>query len=173
MERKILILGLLINAEMHGYQVNEMIEMHLGSGIQLKKSLVYKLLTQMTEEGWLTYTEEQAGNRPVRRVYAITDRGREAFHQLVRESLPDYKPADFLGHIAIGYLDMLPAEETLPLLAQRYEKVENLLQAAQALETHPGSTQLIILHQIHHLKSELEWLDHVIAQIEGALNDHE
>lgn len=162
MERKLLVLGLLMNAEMHGYQIHEMIEVHLGSGIQLKKSLIYKLLAAMAEDGWLTYTEEQEGNRPTRRVYSITPQGTAVFNQLLLESLADYKPADFLGHIAIGYLDMLPPAQALPLLAQRREKIEHLLQASQDLGSHPGSQQLIIDHQLHHLKSELAWLDSVI-----------
>ncbi len=171
MERKLLVLGLLMNAEMHGYQINEMIEAHLGTGIQLKKSLIYKLLNTMTDDGWLTYTEEQQGNRPPRRVYAINDTGKQAFRQLLLDSLADYNPADFLGNIAIGYLDMLPTEESLPLLAQRREKVEALLKETQNLGTHPGSGQLIIDHQIHHLKSELAWIDHVIDTVKGTNED--
>jgi len=167
MERKLLVLGLLMNAEMHGYQIHEMIDVHLGSGIQLKKSLIYKLLAAMAEDGWLTYTEEQEGNRPTRRVYSITMQGVAAFNQLLLESLADYKPADFLGHIAIGYLDMLPPEQVLPLLAQRREKIEHLLRGTQDLGSHPGSHQLIIDHQIHHLKSELAWLDQVIDTVKG------
>ena len=167
MERKLLVLGLLMNATMHGYQINEMIEAHLGSGVQLKKSLIYKLLGSMADEGWLTYTEEQEGNRPPRRVYSISDAGEQAFRELLMESLGDYKPADFLGHIAIGYLDMLSSDEALPLLQQRRQKIEALLDDTHKLGTHPGSHQLIIDHQIHHLKSELAWLDHVIAQVKG------
>jgi len=167
MESKLLVLGLLMNAEMHGYQINEMIESHLGTGIQLKKSLIYKLLNTMTDDGWLTYTEEQEGNRPPRRVYTINEVGEKAFHQMLIESLEDYKPSDFLGNIAIGYLDMLPTDESLPLLLKRREKVENLLQAMLDLGTHPGSHQFIIDHQVHHLKSELEWMDHVIETVKG------
>ena len=165
MEQKLLVLGLLMNAEMHGYQINEMIEAHLGSGVQLKKSLIYKLLGTMADDGWLTYTKEQQGNRPPRRVYTISKGGEQAFRQLLIDSLADYKPADFLGNVAIGYLDMLPRDESLPLLEQRREKIEGLLKDTQNLGTHPGSGQLIIDHQIHHLKSELTWLDHVINQI--------
>lgn len=170
MESKLLVLGLLMNSEMHGYQINEVIEAHLGTGIQLKKSLIYKLLNAMTDDGWLTYTEEQQGNRPPRRVYTINEEGKQAFRQLLIDSLADYKPADFLGNIAIGYLDMLPTEQALLLLLERRQKVENLLNATLDLETHPGSHQFIIDHQIHHLKSELHWMDHVIETVKGTEN---
>lgn len=165
MEDKLLVLGLLMSSEMHGYQINEMIEMHLGTGIQLKKSLIYKLLGKMADDGWLTFTEEKAGKRPTRRVYAITARGKEAFQQLLLDSLADYKPADLLGQIAEGYLDMLPPELSLPRLEQRRQKLVALLQETLDLGTHPGSQQFVIGHQIHHLKSELTWLDGVIKTV--------
>ncbi|MCA9890860.1 MAG: PadR family transcriptional regulator [Anaerolineae bacterium] len=176
MEDKLLVLGLLMSSEMHGYQINEMIEMHLGSGIQLKKSLIYKLLGKMADDGWLTFTEEQAGKRPTRRVYAITDEGQNAFQNLLLESLADYKPADLLGHIAEGYIDMLPSDQALARLEKRRQKIESLLQDAHFIAAHSsdvdsGSHRLIVEHQVHHLASELEWIDYVISQFDETKSD--
>ncbi len=86
MERKLLLLGLLYSHEMHGYQLNEVLDTHLGTSIQLKKPTVYKLLNQMATDGWLTFREEREGNRPNRRVYAITEQGGEVFQRLLRET---------------------------------------------------------------------------------------
>lgn len=177
MEDKLLVLGLLMSSEMYGYQINEMIEVHLGTGIQLKKSLIYKLLGKMADDGWLTFTEEKAGKRPTRRVYAITAKGREAFKDLLLDSLADYRPADLLSHVAEGYLDMLSPEQSLPRLEQRRQKIEQLLKHAHAVASHTsdadeGSHQLIIEHQIHHLASELEWIDYVISKVGEAPHDY-
>ena len=38
MEKKLLLLGMLRNQEMHGYQLNEMLGHNLGSAVALKKS---------------------------------------------------------------------------------------------------------------------------------------
>ena len=91
MERKLLLLGLLRSQEMHGYQINELIDAHLGTSIQLKKPTVYKLLATMVDDGWIRYYEEQEGNYPTRRVYQITPEGEEAFQRLLRQSLADYQ----------------------------------------------------------------------------------
>ena len=69
MERKLLLLGMLRNHPMYGYQINDLIDTHLGSSISLTKPTAYRLLNQMTEDGWIEFNEKQVGNRPVRRVY--------------------------------------------------------------------------------------------------------
>jgi DNA-binding PadR family transcriptional regulator len=166
MERKLLLLGMLRMQEMHGYQINEFIDTHLGSsGVYLKKATAYHLLNTMTDDGWVTYKEEQEGNRPPRRVYAITAEGEAAFQKLLRECLVDYKPAEFRSDIALAFLDMLPANEALSLLQKRRAAIEDLLEPIHTFgEHHGGGLQLMLEHQVRHLTAELEWLDEVIAR---------
>lgn len=169
MERKLLLLGMLRMQEMHGYQINEFIDTHLGSsGVNLKKATAYHLLNQMTDEGWITYRQEQEGNRPPRRVYAIAPEGEAAFQRILRESLADYRPTEFRSDIALAFLDLLPAEEVVSLLQKRRAAIDKLLQPIHEFgEQHTGGLQLMLEHQVHHLTAELEWLDEVIARIEA------
>ena len=168
MERELLLLGMLRIQEMHGYQVSQMINAHLEPSLQLKKPTVYKLLNKMVDDGWITYLEEQEGNYPVRRVYAITSQGEEAFQTLLRRNLASYTPVNFLNDIGLAYLDELPAEEALPLLHQRRERIKELLEKARAHETHPGGYSLMILHQVNHLAAELEWMEEVVHHLQVA-----
>ena len=165
MEREILLLGILRRHEMHGYQLNELIDRHLGTGVQLKKPTAYRLLNRMADAGWVTHREEREGHRPPRRVYTITSQGEAAFQQLLRESLADYKPAEFRSDITLAFLDALPVEEALPLLRQRRSTIESLLQTMRADDKHHGGFQVVIEHRIRHLSTELEWLDDVIDRI--------
>jgi len=167
-EKKLLLLGLLRMQEMHGYQLNELIGSHLGTSVHLKKPTAYRLLNQMSGDGWVTYREEREGNRPPRRVYAITPQGEGAFQRLLRQSLADYKPADFVGNVGLLFLDTVPAKETASLLQDRRAVVESLLQKVHAHEGLDGGFQLVLEHQERHLTTELEWLDEVIARIESA-----
>ncbi len=165
MERKLLLLGLLRSQEMHGYQLNEAIDSHLGASVHLKKPTAYRLLNEMARDGWITYKEEQEGNRPPRRIYSLTPQGEAAFHRLLRESLADYKPVDLLNDIGLAFLDVLASAEVLPLLHKRRSVIESLLQMVSVHNEHPGSFQLMIEHQRRHLAAELEWLDEIIARI--------
>ena len=85
MERELLLLGMLRIQAMHGYQLHELIDSHLGESIQIKKPTAYSLLNKMADAGWVSYVEEQAGNRPLRRVYTITEAGEAAFQRLIRQ----------------------------------------------------------------------------------------
>ena len=168
MERKLLLLGLLRVHDMHGYQINELIDAHLGTSVQITKPTVYKLLGDMVNDGWIEFHEEQEGNYPTRRVYKITSDGREAFLQLLRQSLADYRPASHLGNIGIMYLDALPADEAVALLHKRREEIDSLAQRIQADEEHQGGFQLMLSYHLRHLNAELEWLDEVIGQLQPA-----
>jgi DNA-binding PadR family transcriptional regulator len=170
MERKLLLLGLLRIQHMPGYQLNEVIDSHLGMSLNLKKATAYDLLKKMVDDGWVTYTEEQEGNRPPRRVYEIMPEGEAAFQQMLRESLADYHLAEFPGDISLAFLDEIAVEEALPLLHKRRAIIERLARSAAGDQHHPGSFRLVLEHQRRHLDTELTWLDEVIQQVDSKLN---
>jgi hypothetical protein len=116
----------------------------------------------------VTFREEQEGNRPPRRVYAITPQGEVAFQRLLRENLANYQPSDFTCHIGLAFLDELSAEEALPLLHRRHAGMEELLESTRAHGEHPGSLQLMLEHQVHLLVAELVWLESIIARLQEA-----
>ena len=66
-ERELLLLGLLRKREMHGYQLSEFMETHVGIFFDLKKATAYNLLGKMEGKGWVRSREEQEGKRPPRR----------------------------------------------------------------------------------------------------------
>ena len=77
------LLGLLRQHDLYGYQINEMIDAHLGSSINLTRPTAYRLLHNMAEQGWISYREEKIGKRPTRRIYALTASGEAAFQELL------------------------------------------------------------------------------------------
>ncbi|NOZ06957.1 MAG: PadR family transcriptional regulator [Chloroflexi bacterium] len=172
MERELLLLGLLRGQEMHGYQLNDFIDCHYGALVNLKKPTAYRLLNKMADRGWVTYREEREANRPPRRVHKITPQGETAFQELLRESLGNYKQAVFPGNIALLFLHTLPDKEALSLLRMRRTAVEHALQTMQAHDVHIEGASFVILHQIRHLETELDWLDEVTAHLEMGKQRH-
>jgi DNA-binding PadR family transcriptional regulator len=162
MERKLLLLGVLRAHEMHGYQINALIDAHLGASIQLTRPTAYRLLNEMARDGWIAFTEEREGNRPQRRVYSLTHAGEVAFQRLLRESLSSYEPAEFRSDLSVAFVHLLPVDEAVSLLWQRRAAIEDLRQALQTDDRHHGSFELAIEHRRRHLAAELEWVDDVI-----------
>jgi DNA-binding PadR family transcriptional regulator len=163
MERKLLLLGLLLQHDMYGYQINDLIDAHLGSSIKLTKPTAYRLLHNMAEQGWISYREEKSGNRPTRRIYVLTEKGEAEFLEMLRGCLGQYEPAEHASTICLAFLDNLPPEEVPPLLEKRRTTMEELLAAMKSDQSHHGAFQFTIDHQIRHLETDLEWLSEVIA----------
>lgn len=167
MERKLLLLGMLRNNNtLYGYQINELIDAHLNTSVNLTKPTAYRYLNQMAEAGWITFTEEQEGNRPARRVYAVTPEGEAEFQRMLRESLAHFEPAASHSTISIAFVDALPPDEALILLRKRRNLIAEMQAEMQLDEQHVGGFAYLIMHQLRHLNTELEWLDEIIEHIQ-------
>lgn len=167
MDKKLLLLGLLRMGSMHGYQLNDFIELTLSTCVQIKRPTAYYVLNKMQADGWVEETEEQEGNRPPRRIYSITSVGEAAFQELLRQNLANYELAQFNGDVGLAFLDEVDPEEGVALLQQRRDVIQAYLVQTLAIPLHPGSFQLTIEHQIRHLEAELTWLDQVMARLES------
>jgi DNA-binding PadR family transcriptional regulator len=170
MNRELLLLGLLRQADMHGYKLIEFIERDLSLCTNLKKPTAYFLLDKLAQKGWILWTEEREGNRPPRRIYQITPEGEKQFQRLLREALRQVEPVKFSDDIPLAFAGDMPREELLELLAGRRAGLQEALEAVQRTPPHPGLFQLLIDHQRVHLQSELHWLDEVMERIRSKLS---
>jgi DNA-binding PadR family transcriptional regulator len=173
MERRLLLLGLLRQHEMYGYQINDLIDAHLGTSINLTKPTAYRLLHKMTADGLISFREEKVGKRPTRRIYTITPSGEIEFLKLLMDSLSVFKPSEQTSTISLAFLDTIPPGEVVPLLEKRLAAVIKLLDARKSDESHLGGIQCIIDHQIRHLNTEIEWLSDVIQQLNEEIQKNE
>lgn len=168
MDRELLLLGLLRQRSMHGYQLQEFINRDLEYCTDLKQSTAYNLLKAMSEKGWVTTTQEQEGNRPPRTVYEITEAGEAIFQQLVRANLATHTTMRLPDGIGLAFIDAVPAAEAAELLSKRrdaiQEQLAGLQQARQHSHTH-GGLLLTLEHQEVHLNAELTWLTNVVEQL--------
>jgi DNA-binding PadR family transcriptional regulator len=165
MEKRLLLLGLLLSHDMHGYQLNEVLQGNPGIPITLKKSNAYKLLNDMERDGWVTHQKEQEGNRPPRRVYTVTEEGEAAFNRLLRENLSTYPSPEFPGVVGLDFVYMLPTEEAVALLDQRYQAIEAKAQQLDEVSAEIRQSHLTIEYLHHYYATELQWLAQVINHL--------
>ena len=170
MERQLLLLGLLRQQDMHGYQLYEFIEQDLSACTDLKKSTAYYLLNKMAADGWITEEQVQDGNRPPRRVYSLTPAGEAAYQRILRANMSEFYPAYFPGDIGLAFVDDIPVEEAINLLQERREKLVKALGQVQAAPVHQGSLQWTINHQLHHLQAEVAWLDEMLLNLQEGIS---
>ncbi len=164
MDRQLLLLGLLRNQEMHGYQINEFIDEQIGFCVDLKRSTAYYLLDKLCRDGFVSEEVERAGKRPERRVYRITPAGEARFQVLLRHNLAAYMPPVYSEDIGIIFQHHLPNEETMRLLRVRRDQIVAHQVRLEAMRvTLPQDHQAVIKHHLVHIEAELSWLDELIA----------
>jgi PadR family transcriptional regulator PadR len=74
---EILLLALLSDEPMYGYQISQELAKRSGGYFDMKEGLLYPTLHRMQKEGLLTSEWQQAGAARRRKYYAITAVGRE------------------------------------------------------------------------------------------------
>ncbi len=164
MDRQLLLLGLLRNQEMHGYQINEFIDQQMAFCVDLKRSTAYYLLDKLCREGYVSEEVERAGNRPERRVYRITHAGEAYFQRLLRHNLAAYTPPIYAEDIGVIFQHHLAPEETARLLQVRRDAIIAHRARLEALRASlPADHQAVIEHHLVHVDAELGWLDRQIA----------
>lgn len=172
-ERKLLLLGLLRQTDMHGYMLNA----HLDSTIPIamKKPTAYNLLEIMEKDGWITHRDELTGNR-ARKVYTVTESGEAMFFKLLRHQLSAFTPGEHPGMVSIGFLDAIPAPEAVKLIRNRKSQIENYIAIFNKMTEgktapnnhHHGSTNLAIEYTHRALTLEMQFLDEVIKTLEDS-----
>jgi DNA-binding PadR family transcriptional regulator len=167
MEKKLLLLGLLLSHDMHGYQLYDAVQHYAGVAITLTKSNAYKLLNDMEADGWVTHQEEQAGKRPPRRVYSVTDEGKAAFHRLLRHNLSSFPPPEFPGVVGLDFLPWLPTAEAVTLLETRLHAVEAKFQHLNELSEEIRQRHVAVEYLHRYYAGEIEWLTEVITRLQS------
>ena len=165
MDTTLLLLGLLRQASMHGYQLMEFIERNLSTCTDIKKPTAYLALDRLAQQGWVEEHEVREGKRPPRKVYTITTQGEAEFLRLLALNLATYTPAKFPHDLGLAFADALPPAEVARLLEQRRARLQGELAAARSAPAHAGALQLLVEHSVVHLESELAWLDRVIGAL--------
>jgi DNA-binding PadR family transcriptional regulator len=123
---KLIVLGLLRHKEMHGYEIQSIIqESRLDQWANVLSGSIYYSLNKMEEEGIIEAVKEERTGARIRKIYAITDRGREEYMRLLRESLrsrPHSLKSDFM--LSLAFIEQLPRDEAVAILTGNLGRIE-------------------------------------------------
>lgn len=124
---KYAILGLLLKSDMSGYDISQAFDTTLCEFWSAKHSQIYPELKRLTEEGMIEYRVEKCGKVLEKKMYAITERGREDFYAwLSAETQLIAVPKD-LFRLKLFFIDDLPEEDRVRLLKHQLEQYEERL----------------------------------------------
>ena len=131
MDAKTLCLGALMHSDASGYEIRKLFEDGPFSAIHdVSFGSIYPALNVLLERGWVTCEVAEQSRRPDKKVYSITEDGREAFlDSLSTTPTPDKMRSEMLFILSFG--DHLPRTNVLALIDRYIEDYEARLAAMQ------------------------------------------
>jgi DNA-binding PadR family transcriptional regulator len=172
---RLVILGLLRQRSLYGYEIKQIIEDHMGDWTSIAFGSIYFALDKLAEEGFVEKVSvEQKGKRPSRSVYQITELGREEFLRLLRESWQQVEREYYSLDVCLFFLESLPLEEVKQYLRTRHSALQESLQYIQNHRDEQLSNPEVPLlagaifdHTLIHTQAELNWLSDLLQKIEN------
>ena len=174
------LLGLLRDAPSHGYALAADFapEGRLGTILHLKMSQLYAYLHKLERHGWLVAHEDGAESIRPRRVFTLTDAGRETFDRWLAQPVAATRDVrlEFLVKLAFA-LERDPALAARLVSSQRAATAAWLgrLEAQVASETEGprrlDARALALRHRILQSRATLAWLDEALAATGAGTGD--
>jgi DNA-binding PadR family transcriptional regulator len=174
-----ILLGMLSAQERSGYDLKLLLDKQVHHVYwSPAKSQIYGELRRLEQAGLATMTEVEQTNRPDKRLYRITQAGREALQQWLAS--PDVEPDVFksplLLHLFFGHL--MSRQVLIVQLEKRQQKLAAELQGYEKREQEvrdsiqaPGSESqlsfllLTLQFQSNMLQAALRWTTETVAQL--------
>ncbi|WP_342420281.1 PadR family transcriptional regulator [Paenibacillus sp. FSL E2-0178] len=165
MSMKLLILGLLLERDMHPYEITlVMKERTMDQFIKLQMGSLYYAVDKLAEGSHIEAVEViRSTDRPDKTIYRITDKGKELMEQLILQQI---KKSDQLHHplyMALALSRYIDQEKLERLLEERIRETEHQVNFAyQVYEEHisivPRSALHLMYGRYEHCLTELKWL---------------
>ena len=174
MSVRMVILGLLAERPLYGYEIKQIIEEHMGDWTSIAFGSIYFALDKLAEEGFVNkVATEQAGSRPSRSVYQITDSGKDEFLRLLRESWQAIEHEYFEIDVCLFFLGRLSRGEVMRYLRNRLARLEDILRRLESHEAEqfqnpdvPAQARAIFEHSKTHLQSEVNWTKELFSKMD-------
>ena len=169
MSVRMVILGLLREKQLYGYEIKHIIEDHMGDWTSIAFGSIYFALGRLSKEGFIRkVAEEKQGKRPSKSVYEITERGKMEFLLLLRGIWENVKHESYDLDLALFFSDALSKKELLQYIKKRIQKSREVLRHIRehkneqlANKDVPARAEAIFEHTYLHLIAEYKWLKKV------------
>ncbi|MFZ5919061.1 MAG: PadR family transcriptional regulator [Chloroflexota bacterium] len=158
------LLGLLAQAPMHGYDLKSAFEEQVGTLWDLNIGQVYNTLRLLERDDLVAFQgQEQEGRGPARKIYAITEAGRQEFARWLTEPVrqPRRLKDEFYVKLVFARLSKSDVQALIWNQYQAYLQVLhqiNDLRAGVDAQSDPY-TALLLEGGALHLEADLKWLD--------------
>ena len=174
MSTRLVILGLLRERPLYGYEIKHIVEDHMGDWTSIAFGSIYFALGKLAEESFIEkVATEQQGSRPSRTIYQITDAGREEFLRLLRQVWSEIERHYYTIDIGLAFMQALPVEEVKGHLRKRVAELEAIVEHVSDHRSEqmsrrevPRVAAAVFDHGLAHFRAELAWTRDLLDKVE-------
>lgn len=165
------ILGALMKRPMHGYEIHRFLSSALRGVWYVGMSNMYGMLKKLESDGHVWSTVENHGNRPAKRVFAITEMGKGSFKDWISKPVNNIRDmrVEFIAKLYfLKYLELSGGEE----LVDRQKAVCQRILASIDLSAAERSEfpRLLSDFRTCQIRSILSWLEECLDSLKKSPN---
>lgn len=170
-KNELISLALIYSEPRHAYGLNTIIrEMNLEHWARISPASIYNALNRLADAGCVEVETEKVGNMPERKVYSITNSGKERLRNELRRALAQPEMGENPFYLAVSFAFGLRADETIALLQQRIRHLEIGLQHMEREGIHledVGARQAKIILEggMDHMRVEIKTIGRLIEML--------
>lgn len=166
---KYVILGLLMNKPMSGYDIYKEFEEALVEFWSAKHSQIYPELKKLVNEGLIEYETQVTEGKMVKKLYTITGQGKEDFLKWLNSDAPMESTPKDVFRLRVYFSKNIDKKHMIQLLksqlAQHTERLQYLIHSTIKFEDKPKpgtdlfGDYIVLQGAILREKSYIDWLN--------------
>ncbi len=164
-----LVLGALSGGPLHGYDLYQYLEEHLGQIWTLGRSQTYALLSRMEQAGLVAHERQAQEKRPDRKNFSLTLSGRKIFQTWVKAPVEHFRDLRMEFLAKIHFLEKRDRKSLGKLIEgqqavcrDKFSRMENRKRCSSSRMEH-----LIYDFRLAQARAALDWLEGIRNKIEG------
>jgi len=171
------ILGLLAQRPRHGYELRSAFEAVVGGDAnwEVKPAQIYTTLERLEEAGQVERSSDLGeGEEPSRRIYAVTQAGREALKEWFDSGIPpEHQRDEFFVKLMLALVsgEADPARIIQIQRAYLYQELHAATTLRDGYNPRAEMAQILLLDKVTmHLEADLRWLDMTEMRLEEVMH---
>lgn len=176
---ELFVLGELMTGDKHGYRLQESLKHAVGPIRQISSGTLYPLISRMVKRGWIRPRPEgpQQGGR-LRKMYEVTEAGRERFQELMREPLEYNMETELIFLFKMAYFQHVTKDVRIACLEQYREYLRYNLEYVKSesevisQKKIPENKRIQLLRMFDYRKhvglTAIQWVTEEIERIRAA-----
>jgi DNA-binding PadR family transcriptional regulator len=170
------LLGLLAQKPRHGYELRVAFETVVGdTNWDVKPAQIYTTLERLQEAGLVSCLSDLGeGEEPSRRIYAITDEGKDALQVWFENGVAvELQRDEFFVKLMLALVshEVDPARIIQTQRAYLFQEMHSTTNQRDEFDQDSEIAQILLLDKvIMHLEADLRWLDMIEMRLETIKN---